>query len=100
MRQAAFATASQIVRSDDTVSSLPGNTPKGASSGSEKRAAVPLGYDVLAAGIAVAAYGTFFAMPWRMLPIPILIGMLAHALRWVSIVVAGVSAEAGAPARL
>jgi uncharacterized membrane protein YjjP (DUF1212 family) len=59
-------------------------------------AAVPLGYDVLAAGIAVTAYGTFFAMPWRMLPIPILIGMLAHALRWVSIVVAGVSAEAGA----
>ena len=34
-------------------------------------AAVPLGYDVIAAGIAVAAYGTFFAMPWRMLPIPI-----------------------------
>jgi uncharacterized membrane protein YjjP (DUF1212 family) len=29
----------------------------------------PLGYDVIAAGIAVAAYGTFFAMPWRMLPI-------------------------------
>ena len=42
-------------------------------------AAVPLGYDVIAAGIAVAAYGTFFAMPWRMLPIPIVIGMLAHA---------------------
>jgi len=58
--------------------------------------AVPLGYDVIAAGIAVAAYGTFFAMPWRMLPIPVLIGMLAHALRWVAIVVAGASAEAGA----
>jgi uncharacterized membrane protein YjjP (DUF1212 family) len=59
-------------------------------------AAVPLGYDVLAAGIAVAAYGNFFAMPWRMLPIPILIGMLAHALRWVAIAIAGASAEAGA----
>ena len=58
--------------------------------------AVPLGYDVVAAGIAVAAYGTFFAMPWRMLPVPILIGMLAHALRWVAIVVAGASADAGA----
>jgi uncharacterized membrane protein YjjP (DUF1212 family) len=59
-------------------------------------AAVPLGCDVIAAGIAVAAYGTFFAMPWRMLPIPVLIGMLAHAVRWVAIVVAGASAEAGA----
>jgi hypothetical protein len=36
---------------------------------------------MVAAGIAVAAYSTFFAMPWRMLPIPILIGMLAHACR-------------------
>jgi uncharacterized membrane protein YjjP (DUF1212 family) len=55
-----------------------------------------LGYDVIAAGIAVAAYGTFFAMPWRMLPIPILIGMLAHASRWEAISVAGASAETGA----
>ena len=59
-------------------------------------AAPPLGYDVIAAGVAVAAYGTFFAMPWRMLPIPIAIGMLAHALRWVAIEAAGASAEAGA----
>jgi uncharacterized membrane protein YjjP (DUF1212 family) len=58
--------------------------------------AVPLGYDVLAAGLAVAAYGTFFAMPWRMLPIPILIGMLAHASRWAMIALAGASVEAGA----
>ena len=29
-----------------------------------------------------SAYGTFFAMPWRMLPVPMLIGMLAHAARW------------------
>jgi uncharacterized membrane protein YjjP (DUF1212 family) len=57
---------------------------------------VPLGYDVIAAGIAVAAYGTFFAMPWRMLPIPVLIGMLAHASRWGAISVAGASAETGA----
>jgi uncharacterized membrane protein YjjP (DUF1212 family) len=58
--------------------------------------AVPLGYDVIAAGVAVAAYGTFFAMPWRMLPIPIVIGMLAHALRWLAIGMVGASAEAGA----
>jgi uncharacterized membrane protein YjjP (DUF1212 family) len=57
---------------------------------------VPLGYDVIAAGIAVAAYGTFFAMPWQMLPIPVLIGMLAHASRWGAISVAGASAETGA----
>ena len=57
---------------------------------------VPLGYDVIAAGIAVAAYGTFFAMPWRMLPIPIVIGMLAHASRWLVIVPGGGSAETGA----
>lgn len=57
---------------------------------------VPLGYDVVAAGIAVAAFATFFAMPWRMLPIPILIGMLAHASRWEAIFAAGASAVTGA----
>src|SRR6202046_449924 len=45
----------------------------------------PLVFDVLAAGIAVAAYGTFFSMPWRALPIPIAIGMVAHASRWVAL---------------
>src|SRR5439155_12715528 len=49
-----------------------------------------------AAGVAVAAYGTFFAMPWRMLPIPILIGILAHALRWAAISLAGASVATGA----
>jgi len=63
---------------------------------SEPSYPVPLGYDVIAAGVAVAAYGTFFAMPWRMLPIPILIGMLAHALRWAAISLAGASVAAGA----
>ena len=43
---------------------------------------VPLGYDVLAAGVAVAAYGSFFNMPWRLTPIPIAVGMAAHAVRW------------------
>ncbi len=56
----------------------------------------PLGYDVIAAGVAVAAYGTFFAMPWRMLPIPVAIGMLAHASRWGMISLAGASVETGA----
>jgi uncharacterized membrane protein YjjP (DUF1212 family) len=57
---------------------------------------VPLGHDVIAAGVAVAAYGTFFAMPWRMLPFPIAIGMLAHASRWGMISVAGANVETGA----
>jgi uncharacterized membrane protein YjjP (DUF1212 family) len=57
---------------------------------------VPLGYDVIAAGVAVAAYGTFFAMPWRMLPIPIAIGMLAHASRWGMISLASASVQTGA----
>jgi uncharacterized membrane protein YjjP (DUF1212 family) len=57
---------------------------------------VPFGYDVVAAAVAVAAYGTFFAMPWRMLPIPILIGALAHACRWAVIAMGGGSVETGA----
>ena len=57
---------------------------------------VPIAWDVLAAGVAVAAYGSFFNMPWRMLPIPILVGMLAHACRWMAISLAGASAAIGA----
>lgn len=57
---------------------------------------VPLGYDVIAAGVAVAAYGTFFSMSWRTLPIPILIGMCAHALRWIAITAAGANVQTGA----
>jgi len=58
--------------------------------------AVPLGYDVIAAGIAVAAYGSFFNMPWSTLPIPTAVGMLAHAARWTVITLGGASAEQGA----
>jgi uncharacterized membrane protein YjjP (DUF1212 family) len=57
---------------------------------------VPLGYDVIAAGVAVAAYGTFFAMPWRVLPIPVAVGMLAHASRWAAISLADASVQTGA----
>jgi uncharacterized membrane protein YjjP (DUF1212 family) len=52
--------------------------------------------DTIAAGIAVAAYGAFFSMPWRLLPVPVLVGMLAHAIRWVAIVLAGASPAMGA----
>jgi uncharacterized membrane protein YjjP (DUF1212 family) len=50
---------------------------------------VPLLIDVIAAGCAVAAFGTFFSMPWRLLAFPIALGMLAHAARWALISLAG-----------
>lgn len=52
-------------------------------------ARVPLVVDVIAAGCAVAAFGTFFAIPWRLMAIPIAIGMAAHAVRSVLVTVAG-----------
>jgi len=58
--------------------------------------AVPLGLDVVAAGFAVAAFGTFFSMPWRLLPVPIALGIVAHAARWALISVAGAPVAAGA----
>ena len=56
---------------------------------------VPLGYDVLAAGLAVTAYGSFFNMPWRLMPAPIIVGMVAHALRW-QLLEHGASLQSGA----
>ena len=57
---------------------------------------VPLVIDVIAAGCAVASFGTFFAIPWRLLALPCAAGMLAHAARWTLISVAGVNAATGA----
>ncbi len=57
---------------------------------------VPFVADVIAAGCAVAAFGTFFSMPWRLLVLPIAAGMLAHALRWALISLAGADVAAGA----
>ena len=58
--------------------------------------AVPLWQDVIAAGVAVAAYGVFFSMPLRMLPWPVAVGMLAHALRWAALTELGFSPASGA----
>ena len=44
---------------------------------------VPLWHDVIAAGLAVACYSVFFSTPLRMLPWPVVVGTVAHALRWV-----------------
>jgi len=56
---------------------------------------VPLPVDVLAAGFAVYAYGSFYSMHWRHLPIPIVAGMIARTLRWSAISL-GASASAAA----
>jgi uncharacterized membrane protein YjjP (DUF1212 family) len=58
--------------------------------------AVPLWQDVIAAGVAVAAYSTFFSMPLRMFAWPVAVGMFAHTLRWVALALFGLSAAAGA----
>jgi uncharacterized membrane protein YjjP (DUF1212 family) len=57
---------------------------------------VPLWIDVIAAGVAVAAYSIFFSMPLRMLSWPVAVGMLAHALRWWTLAVASAGAATGA----
>jgi len=57
--------------------------------------AVALWVDMIAAGVAVAAYSIFFSTPLRMLSWPIAVGMLAHALRWWTLAV-GFSAATGA----
>jgi uncharacterized membrane protein YjjP (DUF1212 family) len=57
---------------------------------------VPLWQDVIAAGVAVACYSVFFSTPLNMLPWPVAVGMLAHALRWVALSVLGFGAAAGA----
>jgi uncharacterized membrane protein YjjB (DUF3815 family) len=58
--------------------------------------AVPLWQDIIAAGVAVSAYSVFFSTPLRMLPWPVAVGMLAHALRWVALTMLGASAATGA----
>jgi uncharacterized membrane protein YjjB (DUF3815 family) len=57
---------------------------------------VPLWFDTIAAGIAVAAYSVFFSTPLHMLAWPVAVGMLAHALRWWLLAVLGTSAAIGA----
>ncbi len=57
---------------------------------------VPLWLDVIAAGVAVAAYSIFFSTPLRMLGWPVAVGMLAHALRWWTLAVVGADAATGA----
>jgi uncharacterized membrane protein YjjP (DUF1212 family) len=57
---------------------------------------VPLWEDVIAAGVAVACYSVFYSTPPNMLPWPVLVGMLAHALRWATLAVLGFGVGTGA----
>jgi uncharacterized membrane protein YjjP (DUF1212 family) len=57
---------------------------------------VSLWVDTIAAGVAVFAYSVFFSTPLHMLPWPVGVGMLAHALRWCALSVLGASAATGA----
>jgi uncharacterized membrane protein YjjB (DUF3815 family) len=59
-------------------------------------ATVPLWQDMIAAGVAVAAYGIFFSMPLKMLPWPVAVGMVAHALRWAALTMLGFGVAGGA----
>src|SRR5262245_3740240 len=58
--------------------------------------ALPLWHDVIAAGVAVACYSIFFSSPLKMLPWPVAVGAVAHAVRWVALSVLGVGAATGA----
>jgi uncharacterized membrane protein YjjP (DUF1212 family) len=58
--------------------------------------AIPLWQDVIAAGVAVAAYSVFFSTPLTMLPWPVTVGMFAHALRWAALTQLGVGVATAA----
>ena len=57
---------------------------------------VPFGEDVIAAGVAVAAYSVFFSTPLSMLAWPVIVGMAAHAFRWAVLSELGLDVAAGA----
>lgn len=52
---------------------------------------VPIWQDMLAAGVAVAAYSVFYTSPVRFIAWPILVGMIGHMLRWIIMVKLGAS---------
>jgi uncharacterized membrane protein YjjP (DUF1212 family) len=55
---------------------------------------IPLWIDVTAAASAVAAYASFYSMPWRYVPLPLLVGATAHALRWWALATGATSVAA------
>jgi uncharacterized membrane protein YjjP (DUF1212 family) len=57
---------------------------------------VPPWEDVIAAGVAVAAYSIFFSTPIHMLPWPVAVGMLARGLQWITLSLLGFGVAIGA----
>jgi uncharacterized membrane protein YjjP (DUF1212 family) len=47
---------------------------------------VPLWQDMISAGIAIAAYSIFFSIPLHLMVWPMVVGILAHMLRWQALV--------------
>lgn len=43
----------------------------------------PLWLDIVAAGVAVSAFGAFFSLPWALLAAPVAVGMIGHGSRWL-----------------
>jgi uncharacterized membrane protein YjjB (DUF3815 family) len=58
--------------------------------------AVPFWLDTIAAGVAAAAFSIFFSTPLRMLAWPVVVGMVAHGLRWWTLTAVGAGAAGGA----
>jgi len=58
--------------------------------------AVPLWLDVLAAALAAASYSIYFAMPYRLIVWPVIVGALAHGLHWWALTDAGMNIAVGA----
>jgi len=57
---------------------------------------VPLWLDVAAAGIAAASYPVYFAMPYRLIAFPVVVGAIAHGLRTWAMTDLGVNIALGA----
>jgi uncharacterized membrane protein YjjB (DUF3815 family) len=57
--------------------------------------AVALWRDMVFACVVAACYGIYFSMPLRMLAWPVVVGVLAHAIRWVALTEFDASAAIG-----
>jgi uncharacterized membrane protein YjjB (DUF3815 family) len=57
---------------------------------------ISIWFDLIAAGVAVGAYSVFYSTPTAMWPWPIVVGTLAHGLRFVCITLLGASLATGA----
>ncbi|MDQ7877423.1 threonine/serine exporter family protein [Microbacterium sp. QXD-8] len=57
---------------------------------------VPFWLDVAAAAVAAASYPVYFSMPYRLIVWPVIVGAIAHGLRWWAMSVWGMNIVIGA----